>query len=294
MITDICKKLGFPEEGFSVLEEAYGLIRNDAKANALFDRAGESLLHPNEIVFGEATEEIVKRTGVDVCILNAVLCVCAVEPLREIYERAGQGDKLDAYLPRLASAFVSCKKDTGVFGIKDAFWQWMFHELQCVRLGRLEYEPFHHFCDKPYGKIKKGDPVILIHIPRGGSLDMDEVMESLKLGYERFKCEFENETVPFMTHSWLLYPPFLNGVFKEGGNIQKFAGLFDIISENTAGYANFPNVFGCPYPGDDLSGVPTKTSLQRSMLDFVKKGNLMGEGYGIFFYNKSGIVKASR
>ena len=121
MITDICKKLGFHEEGFPVLEEAYGLIRNDAKASALFDSVVESLLHPNEIVFGEATAEIVKRTGVDVCILNAVLCVCAVEPLMEIYERAGQGDKLDAYLPRLASAFVSCKKDTGVLELRTRF-----------------------------------------------------------------------------------------------------------------------------------------------------------------------------
>ena len=294
MITDICKKLDFPEESFSKLEEAYRLITNDAKANALFERALDSLLHPNEIVFGEMTAEIVEKTGVNVYVLNAVLCVLSVEPLGEIYEREGQSEKLGMYLPRIKEALVSCKNDSGVFGIKDAFWQWMFHELQCIRLGRLEYEPFHHFCDTPYGEIKKGDPVVLIHIPRGGSLDMDEVMESLKLGYDYFKDKFKNETVPFMTHSWLLYPPFLREVFKKGGNIQKFAGLFDIISENTAGYANFTNVFGCPYPGEDLSGVPTKTSLQRSMLDFVRKGNLMGEGYGIFLYDKNGIVKASR
>jgi hypothetical protein len=208
-----------------------------------------------------------------------------------MYEEAGKSKVLEECVGYLKPRLLSCKKDSDVWGIKDGFWQWMFHELNCVTLGRLEYEPFHHFCDTPYKRIKKGDPVILIHIPRGKSLEMDEVTESLASAYAYFKDRFENETVPFMTHSWLLYPPFFNGVFKEGGNIQRFASLFDIISENTAGFQNFPNVFGCPYPGEDLSRVPKETSLQRNMLNFIMQGNVMGEGYGIFLYGKNGIVK---
>jgi hypothetical protein len=202
---------------------------------------------------------------------------------------------LDTFVKNLKPNLLRCKDDHGVWGIKDAFWQWMFHELWCERLGRLEFEPFHHFCDVDYKGIKKGDPVILIHIPRGKSLDMDEVMESIALGYERYKNQFEDEIVPFMTHSWLLYPPFLREVFKKGGNLQKFSELFDIIAENEAGYANFPNVFGCEYPKfGDLGSVAQDTSLQRSMLEFIKRGNLMGEGYGIFLYGKNGIAKTGK
>ena len=80
-------------------------------------------------------------------------------------------------------------------------------------------------------------------------------------------------------------------MFKEGGNVQEFAKLFDIIDENAADFQNFPNVFGCTYPGGDLSNVPQETSLQKSMLKFINQGNVMGEGYGIFFYGKDGLLK---
>ena len=286
-----CKELGFPTESLSELEEAYLSVTANDDTRSLFEKTLDSMLNPNEIVFNEVTEKIVGLTHISPYTLNAVLCVRAIDPLRAAYEAEGVSDKLDIFLPNLKPQLIRCKEVLGVWGLENGFWQWMFHELGCVTLGRLEYEPFHHFCERRYGEIKKGDPVILIHIPRGKSLDMNEVMESLKLAYEYFKDRFDNQTVPFMTHSWLLYPPFLKDVFKKGGNLQKFAELFDIISENTAGYQNFPNVFGCQYPGEDTSGVPQKTSLQRSMLEFIKRGNLMGEGYGIFLYGKRGMTK---
>ena len=220
-----------------------------------------------------------------------VLCISCLEPLGKIYEDVQLKEKFDTYIKSLRTHLINCKEDCGVWGIKDVFWQWMFHELQCVYLGRLEYEPFYHFSDVPYKGIKKGDRVILIHIPGGKPLNMDEVMESLNLAYNHFKDRFKNQIVPFITYSWLIYPPYLDGVFKEGGNLQKFAGLFDIIDLNKKNYINFANVFGCPYPGEDLSEVPQKTSLQKSMLQFIKNGNIMGQGYGIFLYNKNGIMK---
>lgn len=286
-----CQKLDFPTESHSPLEEAYLSLTLEDDVRELFETALNSMLNINEILFNEVTEKIVGITRISPYTLNALLCVAALEPLEAAYQSAKASDKLEVFLKNLAPQLLLCKEKHGVWGLENGFWQWMFHELCCVTLGRLEYEPFHHFCERQYGEIKKGDPVILIHIPRGNSLDMDEVTDSLKLAYEYFKDRFDNETVPFMTHSWLIYPPFLKNVFKKGGNLQKFAELFDIIAENTAGYANFPNVFGCQYPVSDFSGVPQKTSMQRSMLEFIKQGNLMGEGYGIFFYGKSGMTK---
>ena len=74
-------------------------------------------------------------------------------------------EKFDTNIKSLRTHLINCKEDCGVWGIKDAFWQWMFHELQCVYLGRLEYEPFYHFSDVSYNGINEGDRVILIHIP---------------------------------------------------------------------------------------------------------------------------------
>jgi hypothetical protein len=292
MFTDICNELGLPSESVATLEEAYIWLTEDASVKDLFAVARETLLTPNEIVFNDVIARIGKISKIHPLTVNIVLCISCIEPLKAAFEAAGKSDKLDIQLGYLKQRFLSCKEECGVWGIHDPFWQWMFHELWCERLGRLEFEPFYHFSEKTYKGIKKGDPVILIHIPRGKSLEMDEVMESLAMGYERYKGRFENEIVPFMTHSWLLYPPFLREVFKKGGNLQKFSELFDIIDQNEAGYQNFPNVFGCKYPENgDFSTVPQNTSMQRSMLEFVKRGNIMGEGYGIFFYGKDGIIK---
>ena len=105
------------------------------------------------------------------------------------------------------------------------------------------------------------------------------------------KDRFENGTVPFITHSWLIYPPYFDGVFKKGGNLEKFARLFNVIYENDENFANFVTVFGMPYRKEALDSVPQGTSLQRNMLKFIKDGNPMGQGYGIFFYGENGIVK---
>ena len=290
MFMQLCKTLEFPSESFSTLEKAYLSVKENQKANALFLTAQQSLLKPNGIAFKEATAGITEIIDIHPYTLNLLLCVCCIDPLRKAFAEAGLEKKLDEEIDRLRADVLSCKTNFNVWGVKKGFWQWMFHELNCITLGRLEYEPFHHF-SVPYGGIKKGDPVILIHIPGGTLLKMDEVEKSLECAYEYFKGRFDNETVPFITHSWLIYPPFLNGVFKEGGNVQKFAELFNIIDQNTAEFQNFSNVFGCAYPGEDLSRVPQETSLQRSMLKYIMQGNLMGEGYGIFFYGKNGIEK---
>ena len=292
MFTEICKALDFPPESYNTLTEAYLSLTDNQEANTLFQRAVDTLLTPNEVVFNEMSAKLTELKAIHPYTLNMVLCISVLEPLGKLYEDAGLTEELETHKKALKQKLQSCKENFGMWGLEDCFWQWMFHELNCVSLGRLEFEPFHHCSDVEYKGIKKGDPVILIHIPRAKSLDIDEVMDSLALGYERFKDRFDNGVVPFMTHSWLLYPPFLSEVFKKGGNIQKFAELFDIIAENTAGYQNFPNVFGCPYPGEDLSGVPQETSLQRSMLEFIKRGNLMGEGCGIFLYGENGILKS--
>lgn len=291
MVISLCEKLDFPAESGIALEKAYRSITENPETYALFQSTVENLLRPNEIVFTDLFRKLEASTTLHPYVLNAVLCLFASEPLRTIYADAEKTESFEKHIRSLKNQLLSCKEKHGVWGLSECFWQWMFHQWQCHRLGRLEFEPFHHCSCVSYQGIKRGDPVVLIHIPSGKPLDIEEVMESLALGYDLFKDRFENGIVPFMTHSWLLYPPYLNGVFKKGGNLEKFAALFDIISQNEEKYVNFSYVFGCGFPGEDkLDTLPQKTSLQRNMLAFIKQGNSMGQGYGIFFYDKNGIV----
>ena len=122
--------------------------------------------------------------------------------------------------------------------------------------------------------------------------DMDAVMDSLQQAYEHFRHQFPGNIVPFVTDTWLLYPPYMESVFPKDGNVQKFAALFHILDQYTdETYENFPSVFGCPFHGADLSQMPQKTRLQRNLLDYLRRGNPMGAAHGIFFYGENGIIK---
>ena len=290
MFIELCKELDFPEESLSDLNDAYLCVTENPETKKLMQAAIEGLASNNQVWFDDARDEIIKITDLNRYVLEMVIAVSAFERISQNYKAVGLTENFEKHKATYRSKLISCKEKLGVWGINDAFWQSMVHELYSVRLGRLRYEPFHHFIDVPYKHIKRGDPIVLLHIPSGSPLDTSEVMDSLKLAYEHFKDRFDGDTVPFVTETWLLYPPFLNGVFKEGGNTQRFAALFDIIDQSTTGFADFSYVFKCAYPGEDLSALPQNTSLQRNMLEFIKQGNVMGRGYGIFLYNQNGIV----
>ena len=292
MLITLSKELDFPQESLGALKSAYLSVTENADANKLFQTACENLLQADQLRFNDAVAKLLELTDLPQYTLNILLCVAALEPLQEKYAAAGRLESFRQYRESVKQTMLQCKEHSGIWGIQTAFWQWMFHDWRCAELGRLLFEPYHHFCDVFYRGIQKGDPVVLIHIPAGKPLDSDEVMASLARGYQYFKDSFPNEVVPFITHTWLLYPPYLNGVFPEGSNLQKFAKLFTILAQDDKKYANFSNVFGCDYPGDEnLNSLPQETSLQRNMLRFIKEGNSMGDGYGILLYGKDGIIR---
>ena len=289
MLLEICKSLNFPEESLGELENAYRRIMETPEAAQAFSLARESMLHPDCNVFAEAAPVVAEAAGVHPYTVNILLQISCVEALEQFY---ADKETYEKQIGVLRHRLLLCKKEYGVWGNSYGLWQWMFHEWQCVRLGRLLFEPLPHFRGGSYGGIRIGDPVILIHIPEGSPLDMESVMDSLRQGYAYFRNRYPNGVVPFVTESWLLYPPYMDSVFPKDGNIQKFAALFHILSETVdETYENFPSVFGCAYKDADFSKLPQKTSLQRNLLAYLQQGNPMGEAYGIFFYGKDGIIR---
>lgn len=288
-----CEKLNFPEDAIAEFENAYKVIMENPEAAKAFEAARGGIIHPDDNVFGENAPQIIDITGIHQYTVNMVLQLSCLEPVRKIYLENGFSEE---YFWKLAGGvrnrLLSCYEEHKVWGNTLDVWEWVFHEWQCLRAGRLTFEPYHHYCDVSYKGIKKGDPIILIHIPSGAPLKIDEVMASLKQGYEHFKNCFENGIVPFAARAWMLYPPYLNGVFTEGGNLKKFASLFHILAEyEDATFKHFPYIFGCAYCGQDFSKLPQKSTLQRNLIEYLKNGNLMGSGYGILLYGENGIER---
>ena len=289
MFLQICEKLNFPRESLPVLEAAYRTIGQDRD----FAAACESLLHPDSNVFHPSAVKIAEKSGIPLYTVHAVLQVHCLPALRQIYAQKGFSEDFFWELAGMIGRQVqACREKHGIWGNEFGLWAWVYHEWQCVRLGRLLFEPMPHWSDVSYGGIQKGDPAILIHIPGDGPLDTQAVADSLRQGYVYYKEQFPGGIVPFVTDTWLLYPPYMDGVFPKDGNVQKFAALFHILGQYVdENYGDFPSVFGCPYHSADLSQMPQKTTLQRNLLAYLRRGEPMGAAYGILLYGEDGIQK---
>ena len=93
-------------ESIPILEKAYLSVAENAEANTLFQTASDSLLHPNNILFDEATAKIVKTIKIHPYTLNIVLCISCLESLSKIYEEARLKEKP---LYREICCNLSCK-----------------------------------------------------------------------------------------------------------------------------------------------------------------------------------------
>lgn len=292
MFLQICEKLNFPRECMIALESACRAIAETSRTSNAFSLACESLLHPDGNVFRPAAEELAQITDIPLYTVHLVLQVHCLEPLRQIYrEKNFSEDFFWELAGGIRHQLLECREQHGIWGNETGLWPWVFHEWQCVTFGRLVYEPLPHW-GNTYQGVQQGDPTVLIHIPGGSPLKMDAVMDSLQQAYGHFRHQFPGNIVPFVTDTWLLYPPYMESVFPNDGNVQKFAALFHILdSYADPTYENFLSVFGCPFHGADLSQMPQKTRLQRNLLDYLRRGNPMGAAHGIFFYGENGIIK---
>jgi hypothetical protein len=115
-------------------------------------------------------------------------------------------------------------------------------------------------------------------------------MDSYQKAHEFYKNRFTENIVPFVCHSWLLYPPHRD-FLPEGLNILGFMDDFDMIrQEDREKFDDAWRVFG-PAAEKDLSEWPKDTRLQKAYAEHLKKGGVTGIGYGIFLFNGEKILK---
>ncbi|MBQ9781944.1 MAG: hypothetical protein IJW26_02040, partial [Clostridia bacterium] len=138
---------------------------------------------------------------------------------------------------------------------------------------------------KEYCKIlKPGDNVVTVHIPAGKSLNIEECKKSIKDAKEIFMRFFDNiKAVVCLT--WFICPE-IRSLLKEGGNMQKFADLFDLItiSEDTHYHHLYIHIFekSQDIPLDKLE---PKNDFQKRFLDLALRGEKMYKAYGLLKEN---------
>lgn len=139
---------------------------------------------------------------------------------------------------------------------------------QEVRLARSEWQE----------ALGPGDPVLNVHIPVGGRLEVDACRESLQEALRFFPEHFPH--LPFKAFacdSWLLDTQ-LEEWLPASSNLVRFLRQFYLVPVVSSGLAAFDYVFdGIP---PDLRKAPRDTTLRRVLLDHVLAGDHLRGGGG--------------
>jgi hypothetical protein len=125
-------------------------------------------------------------------------------------------------------------------------------------------------------------PILALHIPASGSLSVEICNESFKTAVDFFATYYpEYNYNIFSCDSWLLdnqYPEYL----AESSNIRQFSSEFYLFPTANANSAQtYQRVFQSEAKA--INELPQNSSLQKSMVEFLKSGRCFRSGGGFIF-----------
>ncbi|MBQ9860636.1 MAG: DUF5596 domain-containing protein, partial [Clostridia bacterium] len=203
-------------------------------------------------------------------LLN-MLFMC--EELSKTYENLGISE--DILLDTLSDLSVWCNIWSGIKGslyLGELPWLKWHMTARLFKLGRLQYAFDTAPDDVPALGVKKGDPIIGVHIPACGPLKTEDCVKSLDMAREFFAKYFpEYEYRYFACDSWLL-DESLKEVLPLDSNIVKFGDLFQ---KTAAVEANdiVRYVFGWDKKRYQLKDLPATSLLAENAKKYMLKGN---------------------
>lgn len=135
-------------------------------------------------------------------------------------------------------------------------------------------------------KLKGGDRVVSIHIPRGGDFDDQTVQETLDYARDFLdKCYPDYGNKAFFCASWLLDPQ-IGELLGTDSNIAKFGNRYHRMNTKNAGTDAITFVFNVndkKYTLDDLDELPENTRLERALKKHYLDGKAIYMPHGFFF-----------
>ena len=277
--------LDFPAEAIDTLSACMDRMASHAEFCAQVERF---CADPTALRTALAeVKEISAQTGENEYTLDMVLLLGAAPVMREHYRTAGLPDAL--YWDSIADLkwkLRECHECKDVWGTFVAPWFDRFYGLTRFALGRFQYETSEFGADyfeKEGHVLRRGDPVINIHIPSCGPLTDEVRMDSYRRAFAFYGGK-PGEPMAFVCHSWLLYPEH-RSFLPPTSNILRFMNDFDIIeSAEDPAFGDGWRVFG-KYAGGPVDRLPQTTSLQRAFVQRLREGKPTGFGYGVLFFD---------
>ena len=142
-----------------------------------------------------------------------------------------------------------------------------------ISLPKREYTPV----------LRRGDPIVSLHIPPDGALSeeaVDATLEETRAFLARYYPDYEYKA--FYCGSWLLDPQ-LREIVGEDSNIAKFGKRFAPVTVKSGGRAVMNFVFLTLSKEVDLASLPENTRLERGLKRHYLDGRCIYEMHGYFF-----------
>lgn len=169
----------------------------------------------------------------------------------------------------------------GVWGFDLINWSCVYFRSTLITLGRLGFEvtTFPGYCRVPEEAggesiLKKGDPVISVHIPNVGRLDPADCDRAFAMAREFFPCHFpEHHAKAFICVSWMMDRQLALYLPPES-NLIHFLNRFqpgEQVGANDGPFWEF--VFDLPRRPANLADAPRNTKLRRIILEHIDRGS---------------------
>lgn len=287
-----CALLDFPQEitrDIVALEEKVSSQLGDRILNLAKATLREGITNEEFLQLLKEAQSCGKEIGEHEFRMQMVFAYYCFALLEEKYDKAGLPKELyNETVQDFRFRVYECREVYHFNGIFVAWWYWIFCNLSLHKLGTMEFE--RTVADFDYdGKgvsVRKGDPIIAIHIPPKFKMSRQTVTEALKESYRFYGFRGK---VAYQCDSWLLYPDF-EDVFVKGGNVSEFRTFFDVFRARH--YETFEDCWRLFKVGEiqDLETLPAETRLQRNMLHHLKAGGKTGDGFGVLVFDGEEIL----
>ena len=233
----------------------------------------------------QAIHELFVEKNSVFCEGEFIFVVLLSRRLRELYAEAGIDDEIykNSMLDCKYKLF-ECKDVYDVWGTFVARWYKGFFKMYRFALGRLQFDfvPFRENYTGQGIELSEGAPRLAVHIPRTGTrLDYELVKDSYRRAIEFFASWFGDSPIAFTCGSWLLYPRNKE-ILSPSSNLYKFISDYDIIkSKDYSDYREMWRLFDTEIT-ENIDALPQDTSLRKAYADIMKRGEPLGEGYGVY------------
>ena len=272
---------------------AYERIAESAKARERFMHLIDGYERDTRFLKSEHLSEleaIGTAAGVHPYTVILLTVICMFRTLRERLTKIGLSKRIVANtLNDVKWKMKEGEKLHGVVGTEHFNWYLRFLELKLFGIGRLQFELKVYndddFVCKEGRKLKSGEGVVGIHIPRNGEpLEDRAVSTSLRDAKKVFTALLGTSNIPFICSSWMLYP-YHRDFLDQRSNIVKFMNRFELIK--TVNYRKdrndaIPFVFEVK-SNTPVDLLPVNTTLQRAYKTHLSNDGRMGVGLGVLF-----------